>query len=310
MSIYFQCPKCSEFCAFEDQYAGRRAKCLKCQSRFIIPEKQGDKPSLIKEKLEVVDGFYRRAVKDCLKIFTKAENIAAFAFVATFVSLEYFVGHTDYSFSLPGFRVQLPTGLIAVFVSRGCLFWYYMQIISTVAFEGDDELPDISMGGGFLFLWNMIKSVYLFVAAFLIVLIPFAVLVALVESCGLRIHDAVKVSMLIVASFVFPMSLLTIAAGREIWMVFHVRYIVDPICKAFKPYLVVAGFVAVGWIAQLSLTYTTIGGYGEMSKSGTFAAVGWLLLSILSRMLNLVAMRAIGLFGFHYRCHLPQLQLE
>lgn len=310
MSIFFQCPKCSEFCAFDDQYAGRRAKCLKCQSRFIIPEKQGEKPLLIEEKFEVVEGFYRRAVKDCWKIFVKAENLAAFAFVAVLVSLEYFVGFTDYSFSVGAFRVQLPTGWIALFISYGCLFWYYMQIISTVAFEGDDELPDVSMGGGFLFLWNMLKSIYLFAAAFLIVLIPFAVLVALVESCGLRVHIAVRVSMLVVASFAFPISLLTIAAGREIWMVFHVRYTVDPIGKAFKPYLVVAVFVAAGCIVQISLTYATIGGYGKMSESGSFAAVGWLVLCILSRMLNLVAMRAIGLFGFHYRCWLRQLHLE
>lgn len=310
MSIYFQCPNCREFCAFEDQYIGQRAKCLKCRCRFIIPQKQGEKAKIIRKKLEPIEGFYRRAIRDCWKIFVCKSNITPMIFVAAMVAIEYFIGHTDYSFNVPGFRVQLPTGLIAIAISRGCLFWYYMQIVADNAFDEGDRLPDVDMGGGFAFLWNLIKSVYLFAAAFLISILPFAILVTLLENVGLDLSAPIKIALLLAGMFLFPMVLLTIAAGREIWMVFHVRYIFDPIVKNIKPYLVVVCFMAVAWLAQIVLTRSTTGGFAEKITESEYSAVGWLVLCILGRMLNLVAMRAVGLFGFHYRSELPQLQLE
>jgi len=310
MSIYFQCPNCSEFCAFEDQYAGRHAKCLSCRCRFMIPEKQGDKAKIIRKKLEPIEGFYRRAVRECWKIFVCKSNITALVFVAAMVSLEYLVGYTDYSFTVPGFRVQLPTGLIAVVISRGCLFWYYMQIVAEGAFDGSDRLPGVDMGGGFAFLWNLIKSVYLFAAAFLISVLPFAILAALLESVGIALGVPVKIALLLAGMFLFPMVLLTMAAGREIWMVFHVRYIFDPVVKNIRPYLVVVCFMAAAWLVQILLTRSTVGGFGAKIIESEYSAAGWLVLSILGRMLNLAAMHTVGLFGFHYRSELPQLQLE
>jgi len=276
----------------------------------MIPRKNGEKAAVIRKKLEPVEGFYRRAVRDCWKMFVQKSNIQPIVFVAAMVALEYFVGYTDFSVTLPGFRLQLPTGWIAIFISRGCLFWYYMQIVADGAFDEGDRLPDLKIDRGFAFLWNIFKSIYLFMAAFLISLLPSAILLTIMESVGIDLTTPIKIVFLLAGVFLFPMVLLTTAAGREIWMIFHVRYIFDPIVKNIKPYFVVVCFMAVAWLVQILLTHSTIGGFGAKITNNEYSAIGWLVLCILGRMLNLIAMRAIGLFGFHYRSKLKQLQLK
>ena len=143
-----------------------------------------------------------------------------------------------------------------------------------------------------------------------VLVLPFAILVSLLENVGLDLRAPIKIALLLAGMFLFPMVLLTIAAGREIWMVFNLRYIFAPIVKNIRPYLVVVCFAAAAFLVQIGLTYSTIGGFGEKVRESEYSAFGWLALSIFGGMLNIAAMHAVGLFGFHYRSELPQLQLE
>ena len=315
MSITFKCPKCGSLCGFADKYAGRKARCLNCNSHFTIPERGGNAKIIEKRQDEPLPGFYRRCLVDNWKIFIDPSNAKGFIFVAFMVALEYFIGFLDFSFNAvsqerAGYRVQLPVGIITVFIVRGCLFWYYFEIIGSTAFE-EEKLPASEIGFGFEFLWNIIKSTYLFAAAFLIVQIPYIFITGALEAIQIPLPAFVTVPLLIPGALLFPVAILTIAAGREIWMVFHFGYLVKPVIKAFGPYLTVAGITAAATLLEWTVTYATIGGYlGILETKGQFAALAGLIACITARIPVIAAMRAIGLFGLHYSCYMPQTTVE
>ena len=105
------------------------------------------------------------------------------------------------------------------------------------------------------------------------------------------------------------MSILTIAAGREMWMVFHPSMMVLPIFKAFGQYLTAALLTATAILAQFTAIHYTLGGFQEMIGKGPLVAIVGLIVCIATRMLSIIAMRSIGLFAQHYRCYLPQTHL-
>ena len=47
MTIEFNCPQCGALIAFESQHAGRRARCLSCGQKFIIPAESFQKAEKI-----------------------------------------------------------------------------------------------------------------------------------------------------------------------------------------------------------------------------------------------------------------------
>ena len=49
-----------------------------------------------------------------------------------------------------------------------------------------DELPEVDMGAGFEFLWNVFKSIYLFVVAVIVAELPFVVIVAILGKMGIE----------------------------------------------------------------------------------------------------------------------------
>jgi len=230
-------------------------------------------------------------------------------FLASLVSLEYFIGFTDFSFNMPGFRLQLPLGIITVFIVNGCLFCYYFQIVASAAFSMDD-LPDVELDVGFAFFWNIIKSIYLFIVAFLLPLVPFAIIVSIIENADIELPLFAKIPMFLVGCFFFPMTILTIASGRGTWLAFDPRVMITPVFRAFGQYFTAAFLTGLAVITQFLVTYLTIGGFQEMIKKGPMIATIALLGCIAARMLNIIAMRSIGLFAQHYSCYLPQIQIE
>ena len=309
MAITFKCPKCNTLCAFSERHAGRRARCMTCNKVFYIPDTDGGEPIVETVETGPLPGYYRRALIDSWKMFINPANAKILIFFALMVSLEYCIGYTDFSMTLPGFRLQLPVGLLTVFIVNGCLFWYYFEIVADIAFDAD-ELPDVDLDFGFAFFWNVIKSVYLFAVAFLITQIPYVIIAGTIKAAGINLPDFVKVPMLMVGFFLFPMAILTIAAGREIWMVFHPGMMILPIFKAFGQYLTAAILINAAILATWTARHYTSGGFQAMSKKGILFALLGLAVCIVTRMLNIIAMRSIGLFAQHYRCYLRQTHLE
>jgi len=299
MTISFNCPKCGNLCAFPDKHAGKRARCMKCQQVFIIPDKDGQKPEKLKTNPpnhDPLPGFYHTVFINSWKIFVRPANATGLVFVATAVCLKFFAGHVDYSFNFPGFRFQAPLGLIISVAVWGALFWYYMEIICSTAFE-EDQLPETYMGDFFGFVCNIVKCVYLFLLALAIAELPFYIILSMLKKAGVETPWLGHVLM-VAGLFIFPMVVLALSVGRDMCMVFRPDYIFMPIMRALWPYVVVTGLVMVAALLQ----WETVG-YGRIIGESKSVVAMHLTANIAVQALLLIAVRAIGLFYRHYSCY-------
>jgi hypothetical protein len=303
MTIRFNCPTCNALIAFHDKHCGKRARCLTCGQLFIIPAKDHEKPqkveALSEEEKVPIAGFYRSVFMDSWKMFIKPQNATGLVFVVAAVCFKFFLGHTDYSWTLGGFRFQAPLGLIVTLAAWGCLFWYYMEIIYSAAFDVE-ELPDVYMGGLFGFIWNVIRSLCIFAVALVVVQLPCIIFLVVSRKVGIepQLVEVISHILAIAGLFAFPMAILTFSVGRDITMAFRPDYILKPIVNAFWPYFVVIGFFVLVWEIQLATV-----GYDQLQGKGTLVIGLHLLASIVVQALALVSMRSIGLFHRHYSCH-------
>jgi hypothetical protein len=295
MTISFQCPKCKGICAFHDEYAGRRARCKECNQIFTIPTEDGQKAEKVKpERGEPIPGFYRAVFCDVYRIFTNLKNVTGLVFVAAAVSFKFFVGHANYQF----LTFYFPLGFITQIIAWGCLCWYYMEIVISAA-SGENDLPDIDMGFGLEFFWNVIKSIYLFIVALVLVEIPCVILVRILIKIGA--HTPLLQHIIMLAGLLaFPMAILILSVGRGIWMVLLPQNIIKPIYKATAPYLMTVFFVMLA----AALEWKTVG-YIQLKDENGFVMALHLVANIAVVFFTVVAMRTVGLFGRHYNCYLP-----
>ena len=292
MTIKFDCPNCDAVIGFADKHRGKRAHCARCGQHFIIPSESDTTAEKVKpseEKSDPIPGFYRAALIDSWKLFVKARNATGLIFVMAAVSFKFFTGHTDYSCTMYGFRFQAPTGLIITLTAWGCLFWYYMEIIHSTAIDYD-ELPDVNMGDIFGFIWNVIKSLFVFSFTLIAVLLPCIVYIGIAKEQGV-----ISQVLAMIGLFVFPMAILIISISGDTTIVLRVDYILKPIAKAFWPYLIVVALFVVVWELQLRTIE-----YGQLLGRGPLVVGFHLLTNFAVQMLVLVAMRSIGLFYRHY----------
>jgi hypothetical protein len=302
MTIQFNCPNCNALIAFDRKHCGKRARCLTCRQRFIIPFRDNEAARKIalepEEMSQPIPGFYRAVFVDSWKLFTNPENATGLAFVVAAVCFKFFVGHTDYSFTMGEFRVQAPTGLIVTLSAWGCLFWYYMEIIYSTAFH-EEQLPEVYMGGLFGFIWNIVKSLYMFAVSLVIVALPCIIFIVISANMGVKLPVIAHI-LALAGLFAFPMAILTFAIGRDLTIVARPDHILKPIAKAFWPYLVAVGLFVLAW----ELQYLTVG-YGKLLGSGKVIVGLHLLANIAAQALALISMRSIGLFHRHYNCYFP-----
>ncbi|MBE0534715.1 MAG: hypothetical protein IH624_03535 [Phycisphaerae bacterium] len=299
MTISFTCPHCGNLCAFADRHAGRRARCTKCQGRFIIPDRDGGQAEKVREANAETPmaGFYHAVFVDTWPLFVRPDNVVSLVFLAAVVCFRFFLGHLNYTVVLPGFALNVPTDWIVQIVCWGCLFWFYMALVETTA-TGRNELPDIDIGQGLEFIWTVIKSVYLFFVAAVLAEIPFLILVEVLRGCfgwalGVWSH------MLVLAGlFVFPMTLLMICCADEMWMVFRPDYIVVPICRALRPYFVVAALAGAAGLIQAAARQ-----YGQLVDAHAVSTAVFLALNLVAVAAGILAMRAIGLFLRHHSAY-------
>ena len=297
MTIQFNCPSCNELIAFADKHCGKRAHCATCGQRFIVPSKDNETPQKVRlpeEEAAPLAGFYRAVFVESWKLFVRPRNATGLVFVAAAVCFKFFTGHTDYSVTLPGFRIQAPTGLAITLAAWGCLFWYYMEIIRVTAMDAE-ELPDVYMGGLFGFIRNVIKSLSVFALALLVVLLPSIIYTAVSQQTGV-----VSKILSLGGLFAFPAAVLAFAVGRDVEIAFRPDYILKPVAKAFWPYLTVAALFLLAWQLQLLTT-----GYGELFGRGRWVIALHLAANLGVQAVAIIAMRSIGLFYRHYSCHFP-----
>jgi len=302
MTIQFNCPNCNAVIAFADKHCGKRARCTTCGQLFIIPSKDNKIPKKIEppkeEKGQPIPGFYHIVFVDSWKLFARAQNATGLVFVTAAVCFKFFTGHTDYSWTMGAIRFQAPVGLVVTLAAWGCLFWYYMEIIRSTAYDME-ELPDVYIGGLFGFIWNVLKSLCIFSIALVAVELP--CIISIIISRRMGFDWPLLTPLLSLAGlFAFPMAILTFSVGRDITMVFRPGYILKPIARAFWPYFTVVALFILAWQLQL-LTIE----YGDLLGRDKVIIGLHLLTNLAVQALAIISMRSIGLFCRHYSCHLP-----
>lgn len=301
MSISFHCPKCKGICAFHDKHSGRRARCCKCNQIFIIPSKNGEKAKKVKIQWREegpISGFYRAVFVDNWKMFLNSANITGFVFVIAAVAVKFFIKQIDYSIDAVVCIIYVPFGSIIHYAAWGCLFWYYMQIIYSTAFE-EEVLPDVYMGHFNEFVWNILRSVYTFIIAVFIVEIPFIITFIILRKMGIEQLLLLK-TIALLGLFIFPIVLFTISIGRDFWMLIRPDYLFRPILKAFLPYLVVTGFILLAGV----ILYDNKEFYPEMLNRGYLYVAMHFCYNIIGQIMALAGVRSAGLFYRHYSCYL------
>jgi len=299
MTIQFNCPACGVLIAFDNKHCGKHAHCDSCGQAFIIPSKNyEDVQQTSPEQTEIPSpepGFYQDVFLHSWKIFINPRSLTGLVFVVAAVCFKFFLGHVDYSFATQTFLAQFPIGTIVTLVAWGCLLWYYCEIIYFSAYD-EQDLPESEMGGLFGFIGNVVKSIYMFFIALLIVQLPCIITIIVLAQIGIESSVIVYIFML-GGLFVFPMAILTLAIGRDFSMLLP-HYLLLPIFKALGPYFLTACLLILAWQLQL---WTK--SYGQLQNPSNLTTALHLLANFAVQTLAIIAMRSIGIFYKHYYCY-------
>lgn len=306
--LSFNCPKCRQFCAVLEEYAGRRVRCTHCSCRFIVPTQQGEKARIYVDPPEApLPGFYRAIFVDGWKGLFVKDSILGLVFCLAMAVFQFYLGDLDYSFSVTGaagggFRPPLIVGWITQFFTLGGLCWYYFQIIGSTAMY-PESLPELDIGFGFEYLGNLIKSIYLFIVAAFLSLIPSMAAAAWLESLGI-VSMWVKLGLMSVSGLLFGLLLAIFGMDTPPWVaLFRPDTLIRTIIKTFRPYLVttiIADIAFVGWFLSL-FTFAT------NKDMTTFKTVLFLIARLAAVIGMLYAMRVVGLYCRHFKRTCPWL---
>ena len=299
MTIQFNCPNCDAVIGFDDKYCGKQAQCTSCGQRFIIPCKDYEKAEKIETTEEISEpepGFYRAVFVDNLKLFIRPRNVTGMVFVTAAVCFKFFTSHLDYSWTAGHFRFQAPVGFVVTLAVWGCLFWYYMEIICSTAIEVD-ELPDVDMGGFFGFIWNIVRSLFIFSVTLITVELPCIIFISIENNSGFKSY-LLRIILSLLGLFIFPIAILTVSVTSDIAILFRLKNMFKPVIKAFWPYFTAVILFVLAWQLQLMTIE-----YGSLIGRGKFVIGLHLCANLAVQALALIAMRAIGLFYRHYACY-------
>ncbi len=303
MTIQFNCPNCDTVIGFDDKYCGKHAQCTTCGQRFIIPSKSYEKAKKVepqKEKAEPIPGFYHAVFVDSWKLFTTTiqENVTGLVFIAIIVCFKFFVSRMNYSFTIQGkwlaMNFYFPFGWVLRAASWGILFWYYMEMIYSTAFD-QEKLPEITLGGFYSIIWKIVKSLYTIFIILLVVGLPYLITALILWKTEVE-WPALLYIFMFVGLFLSPMAVLTAAIGRDLTLL-RPDYFLVTIFRAFAPYVVTVLPLGVAGFLQARAD--------QYAGQSLAVAIGHLLLNFAVQIVLVVAMRSIGLFHRHYSCYLP-----
>ncbi len=317
MTISFHCPHCGIFYAANDQHSGKRVMCQKCWQIFIIPaEDHGEAEMIIAETDDSLDGpisgFYRAALVENLREFTKPAIIGQLLFITTAITLTFFLADKNgiltvcyeavnlKEFMLMQSEKEIPVilGHLAALVAWGCLFWLYIQVIYASAFgtSFNSEIDIVESAGNFL--TNAFRSLCIFAVVLAVLFLPAGVTVLITKMTAVNLSILTGLFRL-AGVFMLPMALLTVTASRDIFMAFRLDYFVKAVKKGIKPYLVVFALVLPIFLVQWNVET-----YGPLRNAHFSVIILHLLGNIAAGFLMLVAARTTGLFYRHYSCYM------
>jgi len=299
MSIEFECPKCGARIAFEDEKAGKQDNCLSCGQALIIPPESHQIPEIVEPQPDItqtepIEGFYKAVFIGTWKLFFRFENTTSLVFIITVVCFNFFLAKA------------CCCNYVTFIVVWGWLLGFYLNIIHDTAF-GVDNLPEIQLGEGFGFLWNIIKPFITFLLTLLFVMLPIAVVIVVCRNIGIitpkiltNFNDwplALKL-LFFLCWFLFPSAVLATAVGGDFTLLLRPDYLLSPVFKAFGPYIVTVVFLVIAAMIELNTAP-----FAGVEAETFFSAAGKLTLNLIVQLFAISAMRSIGLFYRHYACY-------
>ena len=299
MTIEFNCPKCGAVIAFDSKHSGRRARCLTCGQKFVIPAKSFEKPEKIaadaEPKGEPTPGFYRAVFVDSWRLFVRRENVTTLVFVVAVVCFKFFLAKV------------ICLNAIAPVLIWGWLFGFYLNLIyRTAVEEGDTVLPEIELGTSLTFLAYVLHPFWVFFSTLFLLELPFFVALAAAHPAGVTwqnfhlgigLWQVVLQFLLFFGLFLFPSAILATAVAKDYFFL-RPDYLLTPLRRAFGPYVTcVLLLVATVFIERHTRSYNT-------NTSALMAAL-YLIPNLLLQVIAIITMRAIGLLYRHYSCYFP-----
>ncbi len=294
MTIEFNCPKCGALIAFDSKHAGRRARCLTCGQKFLIPAESFKKPEKVapepEQPPEPVPGFYRAVFVSNVKLFVDPRNATTLVFIAAVVCFRFFLAQA------------CCLNYVADFLIWGWLFGFYLNVIYQTAFD-EDTLPEIYLGTSVTFLWYVIAPLLTFGLTLAFVELPFFIALWLFQDSGITLTNfgsSVGPAYLllqfffVLGLFAFPAAILTTAVGKDIALL-RPDYLLVPVAHAFAPYVTCVVLLAAACFLQ---TQTA-----QYTGAGPITTALHLALNLLVQVVAIFAMRAIGLLYRHYACY-------
>ena len=173
-----------------------------------------------------------------------------------------------------------------------------MEIICSTAIQVD-ELPDVDMNGIFGFIWNVVRSLFIFAVTLIIAELPCIIFILIESNIGIE-SSMLRIIFSIVGLFIFPIAILTVSVTSDLAILFRLKNMFKPVIKAFWPYFIAVFLFVLAWQLQLmTIEYSSLIGREKL-------VIGLHLCANLGvQALALIAMRAIGLFYRHYACYFP-----
>lgn len=298
MSIEFECPKCGARIAYEDEKAGKQDNCLSCGQALIIPSESHQIPELVEPQPEItqiepVVGFYKAAFVDTWKLFFRYENTTSLVFVIAVVCFNFFLAQA------------FCCNYVTFIVVWGWLLGFYLNIIHETAFD-IDKLPEIYLGTGLTFIWYIIKPFLIFFLTLLFVMLPFLVVIAVCHSIGLITPEILKdfndwplvlKLLFFLCLFFFPAAVLA-SAVAEGFTLLRPDYLLAPVRRAFRPYLVAVIFLFIAVVIELNTSQ-----FAGLEDETFLSAAAKLVLNLAVQFFAIFAMRSTGLFYRHYGCY-------
>jgi len=302
--VTFDCPGCGELCAFPVRHAGRRARCLRCQARFIIPDHAGATVRRVDpDRREVMIGqgqFLRESGRDIFRALVQPRGMTVLVFLASLVCFRFFLANADFSAAVPGFALVLPVGWVVIAVTWGLQLWAYMEIIGTTFLDLDTFTAE-ELGGTWGLIWVVAKNLYQFLAAVLVALLPGVLATVLLRNVGVPLKAVYWLPWL--GLIWLPMMLLILGTDQEWYWVFALRRQVQIMRRVPGAY---AAVLALLLAAALLEVFTQQ--YGQLTEAAAWVRWAHLAGNLAAMGVSVTAMRAIGLFGRCYADLLPWLE--
>lgn len=300
MTIVFNCPECNSVCAFKDIYVGRKAKCLKCNQVFIIPQNENEKIIKIKPPKEYdqpLPGYYEAVLKKSWRAIFNFKSLPVLVFIAFITAIKFYTFHMNYAIPFFSIVIYLPIGWIFAFFVYGGLFWCYAEIVRETAFDVE-ALPEISFGQGMVgYIATAFKTLYAFTMAIFIVLLPAIIFKSIFKAVGVESKWTI-LPFFLLAAFLFPMAIMIVTISRDLTLLARPVYFFTPIKKAFRHY----SFLTVLFLFALFLQEVSPS-YKDVMERSSGVIYANLLAAITIQIPAVVSMRAAGLFYRHFACY-------